>query len=63
MSYTKVVKRQWHRDWDGEYTLCDDIGVLILPETGSVYIEQEDDCIMLTTQQAIELRELLGVVG
>ena len=62
MSYTKVVKEQWHRDWNGEDILCDDVDVLILPEEGSVYIEQEDDCIMLTTQQAIELMEILEVV-
>lgn len=59
MSYTKVVKRQWHRDWSGEDILCDDVDVFILTEAGSVYIEQDGDEIMLTTQQAIELVQAL----
>lgn len=63
MSYTKVVKRQWHRDWSGEDVLCDDIEVRIFPEAGGLHIKQDDDFIMLTAQQAIELRKVLGVVG
>lgn len=63
MSYTKVVKRQLHRDWSGEDILCANIEVFIQPDTNTVYIEQDGDEILLTTQQAIELREILEVVG
>lgn len=63
MSYTKVVKRQLHRHWSGEDILCDDIGVFIQPDTNTVYIEQDGDEILLTTQQAIELREIWEEVG
>lgn len=63
MSYTKVVKEQWHRDWNGRDILCEDVDVFIQPDTNTVYIEQDGDEILLTTQQAIELRKILEVVG
>lgn len=63
MSYTKVVKRQWHRDLWGEDILCDDVDVFIQTDTNTVYIEQDGDEIKITTQQAIELRKILEVVG